>query len=315
VTPQTHCTEQSVTVSAPPESVYDIISNVTRWPHFFTPNIHVELLDHTDRQERLRLWAFANDEVRSWTSVRHLDAAARRIRFRQEISPKPLASMGGEWSVEPTSDGQTLLRLTHEFAVIDDDPAGVSWIYQATERNDQAELGSIKNIAEWGDRRDEFVFSFEDAIPISGAAQDVYDFLHQAQSWPDRLPHVARLDLQEPMPNLQVMEMDTRAPDGSVHTTKSIRVCFPSTKIVYKQVTPPRLLTAHTGRWLIDETPSGPFMSSQHTVTLRESAIEEVLGPGTGIEEARRYVQQALSGNSRITMNAANAFANISQVH
>jgi aromatase len=313
VTPQSHFTEHSVTVSAFPEVVYGVIADVTRWPHFFTPNIHVDVVEQTERQERLRLWAFANEEVRSWTSVRDLDAAARRIRFRQEVSPKPLAFMGGEWSVEPAPEGRTLLRLAHEFAVIDDDPEGVAWINQAINRNDEAELESIKGVAEWGDRRDELVFSFEDSIPIAGDARGVYDFLHQAQSWPDRLPHVARLDLQEPMPNLQVMEMDTKAPDGSIHTTRSVRVCFPSREIFYKQVAPPRLLSAHTGRWLVDETPDGPFVSSRHTVTIRESAIEEVLGPGTGIEEARRYVQRALSGNSRITMDAANAFANVAR--
>ncbi|MEA2589549.1 MAG: aromatase [Actinomycetota bacterium] len=303
-------TEHSLTISASPDAVYDIISDVTKWPHFFTPNIHVELLERHGTKERLRMWAMANEEVRCWMSSRTLDADARRITFHQEGPPKPpLLSMGGEWIVDPSADGQILLRLTHEFTVVDDDPGGVDWVRQATERNSQAELASIKRIAELGDKRDELVFSFSDTVPITGLAEDVYEFLHQAQCWPERLPHVSRLVVEEPVPDQQVMEMDTKAPDGSVHTTKSIRVCFPSTKIVYKQVTLPKLLAAHTGHWLLEETPGGSTVSSYHTVTLRESAIEEVLGSGAGIGDARHYVQKALSGNSRITLDHANAFA------
>ncbi|TMK50214.1 MAG: cyclase [Actinobacteria bacterium] len=305
-----HFTEHSITISASPDAVYDIISDVTKWPHFFTPNIHVELLEQHDAQERLRMWAFANDEIRSWMSSRTLDPDARRITFHQEGPPKPpLLSMGGAWIVGPSSQGQVLLRFTHEFTVVDDDPEGVDWLTRATDRNSEAELASIKRIAELGDKRDQLVFSFDDTVPISGAAENVYEFLHQAQKWPDRLPHVSRLILEEPDPNLQVMEMDTKAPDGSVHTTKSIRVCFPPTKIVYKQVTLPKLMAAHTGHWLLEETPRGPTATSRHTVTLRESAIEDVLGPGATIDDARQYVHRALSGNSGITLDAANSFA------
>jgi len=305
-----HVTEHSLTISASPDEVYGIISDVTQWPHFFTPNIHVELLERHGTQERLRMWALANEEVRSWMSSRTLDAGARRITFHQEGPPKPpLLSMGGEWIVDPSPQGEILLRLTHEFAIVDDDPEGVAWVTQATEKNSEAELASIKRIAELGDKRDRLVFSFDDTVPIAGRAEDVYEFLHQAHKWPERVPHVSRLTLQEPAPNLQVMEMDTKGPDGSVHTTKSIRVCFPTSKIVYKQVTLPKLLSAHTGHWLLEETPAGPTVSSRHTVTLRETAIEEVLGAGASIDDARHYVERALSGNSRTTLDHANAFA------
>ena len=56
----------------------------------------------------------------------------------------------------------------------------------------------------------------------------------------ERLPHVARVVLTEDTPGLQFLEMDTRTKDGSTHTTKSVRVCFPDTRIAYKQITLPR---------------------------------------------------------------------------
>ncbi|MFD7666453.1 aromatase/cyclase [Streptomyces sp. NPDC059788] len=303
--PGKHRTLHSITVAAPAETVYGIVADVTTWPQYFAPNVHVEHLERTADTERIRIWATANGEVKSWTSRRTLDAAGLRVDFRQEVSQPPVAAMGGAWVVTPAGDAACLLELHHDFEAVGDDPAGVEWITAAVDRNSAAELDGIKELAEAAGELDELVFTFDDTVHMAADGADVFDFLNRADLWPERLPHVARLDLTEDEPGVQVMAMDTSAADGSVHTTESVRVVFGRDRIVYKQTTVPALMTAHTGRWTIEPAGDGVDVTSRHTVTLKPSAVEKVLGAGRTVADAREYVHRALSTNSTNTLKLA----------
>src|SRR5262249_20731561 len=136
-----------------------------------------------------------------------------------------------------------------------------------------------------------------------------YDFLNEAQLWTERLPHVARVKLDEEMTGLQILEMDTTAKDGSVHTTRSVRVCQPYASIIYKQIVLPPLMTLHTGRWLIKPTDGGVCVTSRHTVGLNTAKISDVLGGDADVATARAAVKTALSGNSMATLKLAKAYA------
>ncbi len=103
--------------------------------------------------------------------------------------------------------------------------------------------------------------------------------------------------------------MDTVTPDGAAHTTASVRVCFPGTRIVHKQTRLPALMAAHTGEWRLTAVRGGVAVASAHTVVLREEAVPDVLGAGATVADARAYVREALSANSRITLERAKAFA------
>jgi aromatase len=107
--------------------------------------------------------------------------------------------------------------------------------------------------------------------------------------------------------------MDTRTKDGATHTTKSVRVCFPHHKIVYKQITLPALMTLHTGYWLVTEKPVGEGaeleLTSQHTVVINEANIGRILGADAGVAQARTFVHNALSANSTATLGYAKEYA------
>ncbi|MBZ4319359.1 aromatase/cyclase [Streptomyces huiliensis] len=303
-----HHTLHTTEIDAPAATVYGIIADVTRWPQFFTPNVHVEHLEQGPGTERIRIWATANDEVKSWVSRRELDEAKLTVTFRQEVSAAPVASMGGTWVVTPAGDDRSVLKLHHDFTVVDDAPDGESWIRTALDRNSDAELAGIKRIAEEHDRLGELMFAFEDTVHIAADGKDVFDFLDRADLWPERLPHVARLDFTDE-DGVQTLAMDTRAADGSTHTTESVRVVFGTDRIVYKQTTVPALMTAHTGRWTVVPAGDGVDVTSQHTVILRPDAVERVLGKGKTVADSRAYVQHALSTNSRATLGHAKEYA------
>src|SRR5690349_14036026 len=119
--------------------------------------------------------------------------------------------MGGTWIVEPISESACHVRLLHDFFAATGDPADLDWIGQAVDRNSEAELRALRARAELAGP--DQLFSFDDTVSVDGTAEDVYNFLNEAQLWPERLPHVARVSLAEETTGLQVLEMDTRAKD------------------------------------------------------------------------------------------------------
>ncbi|WP_328765485.1 MULTISPECIES: aromatase/cyclase [unclassified Streptomyces] len=307
---QVHRTSYSVDVNAPPGVVYGLIADTTQWPLFFPSSVHVERLDFDGSRDRFHIWVTANGTVKSWLSRRTLDAPGLRIDFRQEVPAAPVVSMGGSWIVEPRGTGRSRLVLLHDFAVAGDRPADVDWTKEATDTNSRAQLATLKEAAERWSRLDDLLLSFEDSVRINGPAELVYQFLYGAADWPERIPHVSRAAVTEDEPGVQLLSMDTMTADGSAHTTESVRVCFPAAgRIVYKQTSTPALMAAHTGEWSLIPDESGVTAVSQHSVLLREEAIEQVLGPGADLTAARRYVREALGRNSTATLGLAKQHA------
>jgi aromatase len=305
-----HEVEHDVTVSAPAAEVYRLIEDVTSWPRLFPPAIHVDRVPLDDGEERIQIWATANDEVKNWTSRRRLDRAGLRIAFRQETPAPPVAAMGGTWFIEPNGDQECRIRLLHDYSAIDDDPEKLRWIDTAVDTNSRTELAALKtNVEQVVGLAPDLVLSFEDSLSVDGSMADVYDFLNDAQLWRERLPHVTRVLLTEPSPGVQELEMDTRSPDGSVHTTKSVRVCFPPDRIVYKQIRLPALMSLHTGAWRLVDNGGQVRVTSQHTVVIEPDAITRVLGPDAGVAQARAFLRNALGANSRATLGHAKAYA------
>ncbi|MGX6602116.1 aromatase/cyclase [Micromonosporaceae bacterium Da 78-11] len=301
--------EHEITVAAPAAEIYQLIAEVANWPQIFPPTIWVDQVEKGDREERIRIWATANGELKNWTSRRTLTPEKLRIDFRQEVSAPPVAAMGGAWVVEALSPESSRVLLLHDYRAVDDDPSKLAWIDEAVDRNSTAELAALKLNVELAHRSRELIFSFEDTVRVEGSAESVYDFVNDAGLWPERLPHVASVRFTEETPGLQTLEMDTRAKDGSTHTTKSYRVAFPHWRIAYKQTTLPALMSLHTGYWTFTPDGSGVLASSQHTVVLNQDNIARVLGPQATAAHAREYVQDALSTNSRATLGYAKAYA------
>jgi aromatase len=299
-----HHTEHTTSVKASPDQVYDLIADTDRWPAIFGPTVHVDQLGRDDGSERLRLWATANGEVRNWVSRRVLDPAARRIVFRQEISTPPVATMSGQWILEPTTTG-TRVRLLHDFAVLDEEPQQAAWVQQAVDNNSEAELAALKDTAESAAVFPDTTFSIIDAIDIRGPAHDTYAFLRDAARWADLLPHVSRVDLAEPWPDVQDLTMDSIAPDGSVHTTRSTRICCAPNHIAYKQIQLPPIMAAHVGTWTLHPTASGTRVVSTHTVVVAPQRIGLVLGTASTLADARDLITRSLSTNSMTTLTHA----------
>ncbi|WP_030766488.1 aromatase/cyclase [Streptomyces sp. NRRL F-2664] len=300
-------TRHALTSTAPPQALYDLAADVGRWPAVFAPSVAAHYLERGELSERFRLWATVGGEVKTWVSRRTLDPLNLRIRFDQEESASPIASMGGEWIFEVREDGGTDIVLLHDFTAVGDDPDTVEWINAALDRNSPLELAALARIAELGADAGDLVFSFSDTVTLDCTAEEAYAFVHRADLWPERLPHVGRVELTEDAAGVQEMEMDTVTADGTAHTTRSVRICRPGERIAYKQLVPPRLLLGHSGVWEFTGAGAGAGVrvTAEHTVVIDPGAVEEVLGAGATVADARRYLREVLGRNSRTTLEYA----------
>src|SRR5947207_499032 len=94
----------------------------------------------------------------------------------------------------------------------------------------------IADVNRWPEIFDPLWLSCVDGVNIAGEPRDVYDFLARAHDWPQRLPHIEALKVEEDVFDIQHLEAGIRLPNGSVHATSIVRVCFPETRIAYKQL-------------------------------------------------------------------------------
>lgn len=296
-------------VAAPADDVYTLVADVSQWPQIFPPTVHAERVRQDGDQEVIRIWATAAGEAKTWTSVRRLRPDQRMVEFRQQVSQPPVQAMTGCWQIEPLDERACRVKLYHEYRAVDDDPQGLEWIARAVDHNSTAELAALKATAERGGAADPTRLSFVDTIRVAGPVKEIYDFLNEAQHWEQRLPHVAKVGLREETPGLQLLDMDTRTADGSVHTTRSVRVCFPPHRIVYKQIATPALMDLHTGEWLLVERADEVEVGSRHTVAINPDRITAVLGPDADLARARQFIREALGGNSRATLEHARRYA------
>ncbi|MFD8573389.1 aromatase/cyclase [Streptomyces sp. NPDC059639] len=305
----THQVEHEITVAAPAADAYRLLADVESLPRIFPPTIFVEQTERKEDEEQIRVWATANGEATSWSSRRAFDERALRIDFWQEMTAPSIESMRGSYVIESLGEDRSRVRLLHDYRAVDGDPEALEWIAQAVDQNSRSQLDSLKSSLERAHADRDLTFSFEDTVRVEGSAQDVYDFVNEAHLWSDRLPHILTVRLVEDSVGLQTLETDTRVADGSVHTTKSYRVCLPKHKIAYKAVRLPALLSLHIGSWTFEEDGDSVLASSRCTVVLDTAGIAEYLGPQATVTEAKKFVHKALSANNLSTLEHAKEYA------
>lgn len=305
---KTHRVEEKALIAAPVDVVRQIVVDVEAWTQLHEPAVHAEILDSGTDGELIQHWAVVDDHtVRTWTSRRRVTDSGD-VLFTHEPANAPFATVGGGFQFEEQPDGATLVRMHHEFTLVEEDERVAAERAESMQHGSRRHLTTLKHAAEKADELKRLIVSFEDPLFVAGSVEDAYQYLYEADKWPERIPHVIRLELEENTPNIQFFDMDTRSSDGSEHTTRSVRICLTNHKIVYKQTRPPKTLLAHTGHWLFTETPEGVVVSARHTATIRTEGLH-LLGEDMTVEGARKYLRRILSANSMGNLRLSKEYA------
>ncbi|WP_328609280.1 aromatase/cyclase [Amycolatopsis sp. NBC_00345] len=304
-----HTTEEKLLIHAPIDVVRELVLDVESWPQLHPAAIHAEYLERTAESELIQHWSLVDDHtVRTWRARRWSEDDGARIVFRHEPVAAPFAMMGGGFTFEPREDDSTLVHMHHEFALLKEDDALAAGRLEAMSRGSGVYLETLRYAAENREELSQSIISFVDPLFIAGAIEDAYQYLYEADKWPERIPHVKALTLEEPAPGIQFFDMDTVSGDGAAHTTRSVRICLPHHKIVYKQIKTPPMLAAHTGHWEFVRTPEGVESRARHTATIIPDRTH-LLGEGTTVQGARNYLRRVLGTNSLGNLRLAKEYA------
>ncbi|ABD13499.1 hypothetical protein ThrDRAFT_04660 [Frankia casuarinae] len=297
--------EHEIRVGAPAGFVYRLLAGLEHWPSIFAPFVHAERLGTDGELERVGMWTTSGTRVERWVAFRRCQQEDLRIWFRVEQPPPPLESMERAWTVVPVSDGECLLRLAHELRVTAGVSADIGAVVRQVDVVAEAETAAVRAAAERAVSAPDFLLTLHDDVRVDGPADRVYDFLYAVDRWPDRLPHVTRVDVQQDEPDVQLVEIDTAERRGGVLTTRTARVGRPPRGIVYKQLRLPPLASSHHVRWDIEDGGDHTVVRSIQTVVINGPGIAELLGASTSLEQARSFIRTELGSKVRLILDQA----------
>ncbi|MEU6225001.1 SRPBCC family protein [Streptomyces sp. NPDC047042] len=138
-------TENTITVDAPFDLVWDITNDIENWPQLFTEYSSLEVLSREGDTTAFRLTMYPDDngKVWSWISERTVDRANRVVRARR-IETGPFAHMNILWEYTELPGG-TQMRWTQDFAMKPDAPVDDEWMTDNINRNSRTQMALIRD--------------------------------------------------------------------------------------------------------------------------------------------------------------------------
>lgn len=296
--------EHVIDVAAPAEDVYRLLADAGNWAWIFGPFVHLDVAEGgtAGAEERVTVWSHGDGEVHRWVKHRVLHPDRLRIDYRPEQLPPTLAAMERSFVVEPVGERAARVRLVHRFrAAGSSAPDGIR---DTIDRISDAELAGVKAAAEPLAERPDLLLVFGETVHLPGRPADVYDFLWDAGAWPDRIPHVSEVQVQD-TGDAQLVAMRTAEARGGTLTTKTVRIGFPHRAIVFKQLLLPPVGRAHVVRWSLAEESGRTAVTSRHTVLVDAEGARRMLGADTDPGKAAEFVRRELTTKTRLIFDAA----------
>ncbi|GAB2464917.1 SRPBCC family protein [Streptomyces incanus] len=148
-------TENSITVDAPFDLVWEMTNDLENWPDLFSEYASVEVLSREGDTTTFRLTMHPDDngKVWSWVSERTPDRARRTVRARR-VETGPFAHMDILWEYEQLPGG-VRMNWTQDFSMKPDAPVDDAWMTDNINRNSRTQMELIRDRIEQaaGERR------------------------------------------------------------------------------------------------------------------------------------------------------------------
>ncbi|MFF4346147.1 SRPBCC family protein [Streptomyces sp. NPDC001530] len=138
-------TENSITIDAPLDLVWDMTNDIENWPQLFSEYASLEVLsrDGDTTTFRLTMHPDENGKVWSWVSERTMDRAKRTVMARR-VETGPFAHMNIRWEYKETSEG-THMHWVQDFAMKPDAPVDDAWMTDNINRNSRVQMALIRD--------------------------------------------------------------------------------------------------------------------------------------------------------------------------
>lgn len=115
----TRRTAHRLTIEAPGDLIFRILSESSHWPYLDGLTVYAERVSGDDSDHELRTSIVANGSLSSSHCQRVFDASELRAEFRQLGLEPPLRSLCGGWAIR-RAGGFSEVILEHEFEVDED---------------------------------------------------------------------------------------------------------------------------------------------------------------------------------------------------
>ena len=138
-------TENSITVDAPLDLVWDMTNDLENWPQLFSEYAFVEVLSREGDTTTFRLTMHPDDngKVWSWVSERTPDRAKLTVRARR-VETGPFAHMNILWQYTEMPGG-VQMRWVQDFAMKPDAPVDDDWMTDNINRNSRMQMALIRD--------------------------------------------------------------------------------------------------------------------------------------------------------------------------
>ncbi|MFC7259294.1 SRPBCC family protein [Streptomyces lutosisoli] len=138
-------TENSITIDAPLEFVWDMTNDIENWPRLFSEYASLEVLSREGDTTTFRLTMHPdeNGKVWSWVSERTMDRAGRTVLARR-VETGPFAHMNIRWEYKETPQG-TRMHWVQDFAMKPEAPVDDAWMTDNINRNSVTQMALIRD--------------------------------------------------------------------------------------------------------------------------------------------------------------------------
>jgi len=148
---------------------------------------------------------------------------------------------------------------------------------------------------------EKFEGKVETSISMQCSPQDAYNAIYDMEKWPEKLPHVKRIETLYNDGTYQEFLMDVLSDSGLVQV-RSIRRCIPNEGITFFQPKPPKFLKHHCGGWSFKSQATGCIVSTWHQWNLEPSIASEIF-PNNDKMTTKESVTNVLLAHANLALN------------
>ncbi|MEV4926781.1 SRPBCC family protein [Streptomyces roseoverticillatus] len=269
----------AITISAPPETVYELIADNTHTPRLSPTVVHIERLEGDDRGDVIQRWVMDNGAPRTWRVARTLDPEQGRISFDQLRAAPPVAAMHGEWSIRPAAGGQTRVELRHEWTLSGGDEETARRMAARMDAGITAQLRGLKRFAENLDAVTAHELAEETVVFVPGSVAEVSALLWDVERWPETLSGCRAVTVSAEAEGCVLAEIGTvpgpGAPEPHGGTARRCCVRPSESLIVWKQTEGlPEFYRSLRGAARLTPLPGGVEVRVSRTDSLDPVAVE-----------------------------------------
>ncbi|MFF7183132.1 SRPBCC family protein [Streptomyces sp. NPDC008121] len=146
-------TDNSITIDAPLDLVWDMTNDIDNWPRLFTEYASVDVLAREGDTTTFRLTMHPDEsgKVWSWVSQRTVDRATRTVRaHRVETGPFDHMNIRWEYAEQPAG---IRMRWIQDFAMKPDAPVDDAGMTERINRNSATQMALIRDRIEQAARQ------------------------------------------------------------------------------------------------------------------------------------------------------------------